>query len=280
MTFDEWLRTHAFLDPVARWIDRVERALAGVECPEAEVPHFDEYAADHEAGVPLLRSAEAGVDLLPAGSMTCALIDVLASGWSPAVATSDRLAAAAGNLGAELGLGGAAAQRVVDWLLGDDGLQYSSPGLLRFLGWTAARRWLRPVAAAFAGWRNQDGWQRSQCPLCGSLPAMAQLVGVDPGRMRFLACGCCGTRWRYRRTACPFCADDAHKVLVVAVEGEAGLRLDHCGACRGYLKTYVGQGSEDVLLADWTSLHLDVLARDRGLLRAAASLYDLDPVTG
>jgi hypothetical protein len=30
-----------------------------------------------------------------------------------------------------------------------------------------------------------------------------------------------------------------------------------------------------VLLADWTSLHLDVLARDRGLKRLAASLYEL-----
>lgn len=36
-----------------------------------------------------------------------------------------------------------------------------------------------------------------------------------------------------------------------------------------------GEGSEGVLLADWTSLHLDVIARDRGLKRLAASLYEL-----
>jgi len=63
---------------------------------------------------------------------------------------------------------------------------------------------------------------------------------------------------------------------VVAVEGEAGLRIDYCDACSGYLKTYDGEGSESVLLADWTSLHLDMIARDRGLKRLAASLYDLD----
>lgn len=280
MTFDEWVRVHAFLDPVARWIGRVDHALAGVECPAAEVPRFEDYAADHEAGVPLLRSAEAGVDLLPAGEMTCALIDRLAGGSSPAAATSDRLAADALNLGAELGLGRAAAQRVVDRLLGDEALQYSSPGLLRFLGWTATRRYLQPVSAAFAKWRKQDGWQRNHCPLCGSLPAMAQLVGVDPGRVRFLACGCCGTRWRYRRTACPFCEGDSHKILVVAVEGEGGLRIDHCESCRGYLKTWVGQGGEDVMLADWTSLHLDVLAQDRGLVRSAPSLYALEGPAG
>jgi len=42
-----------------------------------------------------------------------------------------------------------------------------------------------------------------------------------------------------------------------------------------YLKTYDGEGSATVLLADWTSLHLDLLARDRGLKRMAASLYEV-----
>jgi FdhE protein len=59
----------------------------------------------------------------------------------------------------------------------------------------------------------------------------------------------------------------------VAVEGEAGLRIDYCEACSGYVKTYEGRGSESVLLADWTSLHLDIIARDRGLTRCAGSLY-------
>jgi FdhE protein len=105
---------------------------------------------------------------------------------------------------------------------------------------------------------------------------MAQLVGKDPGRKRLLSCGCCGTRWQFKRTACPFCdGQDEHRLAVVAVEGEGGLRIDYCEACGGYLKTYDGEGSESVLLADWTSIHLDVIARDRGLTRRAASLYDL-----
>ncbi len=79
-----------------------------------------------------------------------------------------------------------------------------------------------------------------------------------------------------RRTGCPFCdVQDEHRLAVVAVEGEGGLRIDYCETCGGYLKTYDGEGSEGVLLADWTSLHLDVIARDRGLKRLAASLYDL-----
>lgn len=116
---------------------------------------------------------------------------------------------------------------------------------------------------------------RNYCPTCGALPAMAQLVGTDPGRLRLLSCGRCTTRWRYRRTACPFCqSQDDQGLAVVAIEGEAGLRIDYCEVCLGYLKTYNGEGNEGLLLADWTSLHLDILARDRGLKRLAASLYE------
>ena len=141
----------------------------------------------------------------------------------------------------------------------------------------ALTRHLRPVVSAFAKWRDEERWLRNTCPVCGALPAMAQLIGVDPGRMRFLACGCCGSRWRYRRTACPFCEADSLRLGIVTVEGEAELRLDYCEACRGYLKTYNGVGREALLLADWTSIHLDLVARERGLKRLATSLYELDP---
>ena len=57
------------------------------------------------------------------------------------------------------------------------------------------------------------------------------------------------------------------------LKGEAPLRIDHCETCRGYVKTYDGEGHENLLLADWTSIHLDIIAQDRGLQRLAASLY-------
>lgn len=269
MTQQEWLAAHPFLDPVARLLDRVDAGLARVGMPVAEVPDFAVYLLDYDTGVPLLLSAEVALDLRPAGVATCAALAALAAGEQDSIATQSR------SLAAELGDGAAGAQRVVDFLLGDESFRPASPGLLRFLGWTAARKFLQPVLSGFAQWRNQDRWQRSGCPTCGALPAMAQLIGVDPGRMRFLACGCCGSRWRYRRTACPFCEGDTHRVEVLALDGEGRLRIDHCETCLGYLKTYVGQGREDVMLADWTSLHLDVLAQDRGLQRKAASLYSL-----
>jgi FdhE protein len=148
---------------------------------------------------------------------------------------------------------------------------------LRYVGWAAMARYLRPVASGFDAWRDEERWLRRYCPTCGSLPAMAQLAGVDPGRKRLLSCGCCGTRWQFKRTGCPFCDTDSQRIATVTIEGEAGLRIDHCESCGGYLKTYDGEGHETVLLSDWSSLHLDLIAHDRGLKRLAASLYEFEP---
>jgi len=151
------------------------------------------------------------------------------------------------------------------------------PGMSRYVSWTAMALYLRPIVTAFEAWRDDDKWLRRFCPTCGSLPAMAQLVGADPGRKRLLSCGCCRTRWQFKRTGCPFCESDSQRLASVAIEGEPNLRIDHCESCHGYLKTYLGQGQETLLLSDWSSLHLDLIAHDRGLKRLALSLYEFQP---
>lgn len=272
MTRDAWLDAHPWLRPVALFSGQVDAALASVAIEGAPVPRWDDYAGDYLAGVPLLQCAEAAPDLEPAGGSVVELVERLAVG-----ALSGKLAAEARELAAQLRRAPDAPRRVASWLLGDDALAPSSPGLLRYLGWTVTARYLAPVVGAFDRWRDEERWMRRYCPTCGAAPAMAWLQGVDPGRLRLLACGRCGTRWRYKRTECPFCEHDSQRLAIVAVEGEA-LRIDHCESCRGYVKTYAGQGDEAFYLADWTSLHLDLIAQERGLERLAASLYDLEPV--
>ena len=240
-----WLSRHPYLEPVARLHEQVESALASVPMPAAVPPDWSDYLPDYGEGIALLRSSSASVDLRPAAEVALQLME-------------------------RMEVEPVHPQGVIDGLLGEP-----VPGVVRWLGWTAARRYLRPILGAYAVWRAEDRWQRSHCPSCGSLPAMGQLIGVDPGFMRFLSCGGCGTRWRWRRTACPFCQTDDHRLTVVKIDSEPELRLDTCESCKGYLKTYVGRGDEDVMLADWTSVHLDVLARERGLERKAHSLYDL-----
>jgi FdhE protein len=137
-------------------------------------------------------------------------------------------------------------------------------------------RYLNPLVNGFAQWREEEYWLRNYCPMCGAPPAMGKIVRSDSASLRFLSCGCCGTRWRYPRTRCAFCeSKDDRTMVVLAIDGENTLQIAYCDSCKGYLKTCTGDGLEAFLLADWTSLHLDVIALDRGLKRYAESRYQM-----
>ena len=90
MTQDDWLRTHPFLGPLALFHARVDGALAAIESrapmrapmrgsdlPNWGLPSWDDYLADHAAGIPLLRSSSAAVELEPAGGARRAIALVL-----------------------------------------------------------------------------------------------------------------------------------------------------------------------------------------------------------
>ena len=272
---DGWVAAHEYLRPVAQLRALVDRAAADLQSATrtADAPSRDEYREEFLAGVPLLHSERVVLDLEPAGEMTAALAGAVAAQSPPG-----RVRDEAASLDAALRSQPGAPRRIAGWLLGDDSWSPPSPGLLRYLGWTAAARFLRPVVAAFERSGEDERWGRGYCPTCGAPPAMAHLTEADASRARRMCCGLCDTRWQYPRTKCPFCEADAQKLSVVAVEGEAGLRIDYCPSCRGYLKTYAGKGDEALLLSDWSSLHLDLVARDRGFERLAASLYAFDEV--
>jgi FdhE protein len=271
MTQDFWLAKHPYLQRVAELQAVIDAAMAEVSIPRASVPRWDDYVNDFHAGIPLLRSPRVRIDFRDVDKALASLVKAL-----PAKLLPGKLAQDIRTLGAQLDVDVDSPRRAMAWLLHHDAFTPANPGLLRYLGWTVLARYLYPIVEVFGVWRDEDRWLRSYCPTCGALPSMAQLVGIDPGRLRFLSCGCCRSRWRYRRTGCPFCQkEDDHRLAVVTVEGESGLRIDYCEACKGYVKTYEGQGSERLLLADWSSLHLDILAGDRGLKRCAESLYQL-----
>ena len=270
MSLDAWLAAHEYLRPVAELSALAERAAEELGVDGAPVPSASERKEELAAGVPLLRGEQVAVDLAPAGALAAALVRAVASR-----APEGRLREEAAALVAALGSAPDAGRRIAGFLLGDESWSPPSPGLLRYLGWIAAARWLRPVAAAFERSGEDELWGRRYCPTCGSAPAMAHLSESESSRARRLCCGLCGTRWQYPRTRCPFCEEDSQKLSIVAVQGEGGLRIDWCPACRGYLKTYAGRGDEALMLSDWSSLHLDIAAEQRGLERRADSLYEL-----
>ena len=145
--------------------------------------------------------------------------------------------------------------------------------------WVAAIR-----IAATVGPETMDTWYRGFCPVCGSWPTLAELVGSE--RRRVLRCGRCGTGWSWIVLLCPYCGNDDHRTLGMLHEvadqakdgpvplGEpaaaAGARVDTCERCHGYLKAITAFSSYPaVRLAaeDVATLHLDIAAAEAGYRR-------------
>jgi FdhE protein len=268
-----WLDAHPFLEPIARFQRAVERAAACAPASALPSPRWEAYAADRALGVPLLASGAAGVEWADAGATALrAIAEAVADDASGPLGERCRA------LRRELRERPVLAAEAIAWIAAPAREPPSAdPGLLRLLAWAALRTALAPALRDAPPWHDEEGWGRGRCPTCGALPVCAQLAAGEAARPRWLACGCCGTRWRYRRIGCPFCgSEDAGRLRILEVEGES-LRIDACDECRGYLKTYTGAGDEELFLADWPTLHLDVLALARGLRRAGDSLYGLPP---
>lgn len=271
-----WLETHQFLAPIARFQELVERAI-GPAPAGGDLPAWEAYGPELERGVPLLASQAHGYDPVPAAAEVFL-------GACARLAEEDVPAALIEQLATiQVGLrrSPARAAKVVAWALAgaDAGAEDAPPaaGLASFVAWMSLRRVLAPVIEVFATWRG-DRWTLGTCPTCGAQPSMAQLVAAGDARQRRLACGRCATRWRYRRLGCPHCPnEEADRLSALETDDAAGvpLRVDCCDACKGYVKTYAGEGDEGLILSDWTTLHLDVLAAQQGFRRAGASLYAL-----
>jgi FdhE protein len=270
MMSNDWLSKHPYLQDVADLHAQIEGALEETRTEVPGQPDWNQYIADFNRGIPLLHSEACVLDLNPPATMLVRLVARL-SADHPSGKLNDTSA-----LSLELTIDPTAPCRAVEHCLGKETFSSASPGLLQYLTWTVLARYLVPLTNEYEHWREEERWLLPYCPMCGSPPSMAQLKGIEPGRQRYLACGRCGSRWCYRRTGCPFCEkEDDHRLAVLAIDGEAPLRIDYCESCNGYLKTYDGAGSETIFLADWTSIHLDMIARDRGLKRLGASLYQI-----
>ena len=272
-----WLAAHPYLGEVARLHQAIENAMNSDESNPLPVLQWDSLSEDFKKGLPFFRNRELDKTVVTrAAALLCNLAEKLSGGdtneemkrvteylhdqfqSNPEFAATLVKEAAAG----------------VDLSLEPD---CSIPqGAVRFLAWKALEKVLRPWVATLEGWMKEAKWCQPYCPLCGSQPAMAQLVKTQKGRERFLSCGCCRTKWGYLRTSCPSCGNhDQDKLEIFELPQEESFRLDVCRECSGYIKTYLSEGDEDLLLADWSTLHLDVIASQEGFHRRANSLYEL-----
>ena len=115
-------------------------------------------------------------------------------------------------------------------------------------------------------------WLRGYCPVCGSLPRMSELKGE--GQRHFL-CSFCGFYWKGERLKCSFCDNkDQEKLHYFYAEGQEAYRVDLCDKCKQYIKTVDSRKLDyepDLNLEDITTIHLDILASEKGFKKPVPS---------
>jgi FdhE protein len=119
-----------------------------------------------------------------------------------------------------------------------------------------------------------DGWRECSCPVCGSPPALSVLTG-NPAR-RHSVCSHCRCEWLVDRVSCSVCGNrDQDSLQCFYGEGEMAWRIDLCDICRHYIKTidFGSVDESDPSLEDLATLHLDVVATEKGYARAAPNFW-------
>jgi FdhE protein len=123
---------------------------------------------------------------------------------------------------------------------------------------------------------DSEAWLKGYCPLCGSLPSLS-LLKEEAGK-RHLLCSYCGYQWRIGRLVCPFCNNKEQESLQYFYgEGEEAYRIDFCDKCHQYIKTidYRKVEDSDPVLEDLATLHLDILASQKGYKRPVPNSWTM-----
>jgi FdhE protein len=124
-----------------------------------------------------------------------------------------------------------------------------------------------PIRAGLEPLLSAGSWKEGFCPACGSFPKLGEYRGLE--QTRFLRCGLCAAAWQFPRLRCPCCGNNDHRQLgYLHVEGEEGkCRAGICEECRQYVKmvsTLTPLSPLQVLVTDLATVHLDLLAADKG----------------
>ena len=149
-------------------------------------------------------------------------------------------------------------------------------GIFIFMLWNSLYLTLEPLKILVGHSLPEIGWERSYCPLCGQLPSMAQTTRKDNGEERILVCSCCKMRWTYGASGCPFCQSaNSQQTSIISLPDENEFCIEACDKCQGYLKIYTKFGMERIALNDWSTLHVDMIAKNNGLKRIGYQLYEV-----
>ncbi len=146
--------------------------------------------------------------------------------------------------------------------------------VLSFLAYNSIRPSIEAAIEQLRCDLEHESWRECHCPVCGSLPSLNLLKGNE-GK-RYSLCSYCGFQWRIDRLSCAVCGNGEHVSLsYFSGEGEEAFRIDLCEKCNHYIKTidYRKLETSDPALEDLATLHLDVLAVEKGYTRAVPALW-------
>lgn len=112
-----------------------------------------------------------------------------------------------------------------------------------------------------------DAWTQGYCPVCGSWPAIAEVVRSQ----RVLRCSFCALAWSPGDYSCVYCHEHGEKFVTAAPdEDRKDRRLEVCGACGAYLKTVDVPALTPfplLAIADLETMDLDMAAMEKGYTR-------------
>ncbi len=235
--------------------------------PNVYIPNIarDEVIAKVPTGLPLLRGLKFQLNAKVFQTRWLAVCDVIARRQQDATAK---------QLGDSMRKGQLHAEKIMRYALdGDSGTVRACAeqlGLDAQLTCSVLRLALFPeltrISAAISPMLSGLEWRRGYCPLCGSWPLLGEFRGLE--QLRYLRCGMCAADWEFSRLMCPYCETRDHSLLgYFHVEGEeAKQRVATCENCRGYVKMVSTLSALDpphLLVADVTTMHLDLAARER-----------------
>jgi len=118
-------------------------------------------------------------------------------------------------------------------------------------------------------------WLKGYCPICGSLPEMSYLDGIEG--QRWLKCSLCNYDWRYDRMTCPYCENKGESKEILSAEGFENEWVELCNNCNKYI---VGI---DLRNHNATNLHgisislvyLDIIAQQKGFEPVAVCAWNM-----
>lgn len=230
-------------------------------------------AAKLQAGVPLLRGEQLGLDaawLRERYQHLCqSLLDLPKSGNDGALARSAVQALQQAVKRGTLDIHSAA----IDILTGDPyaiAVRAERLDLNPELAATLVRWTLLPVlehvAKQLEPLRQNQIWEKGYCPCCGSWPLLGERRGLE--RTLFLRCGLCASSWQVDNIFCPFCNSRTHFDIGYLYDEaqEPNQRAVTCERCHSYYKsvtTLAAIPTPQLFVTDLETLHLDLIALER-----------------